>query len=127
MKRWSECVDYTNGRQVKAAPNMVAAGDPANNLDDDGRLIRLEKQLPVGYTQFIVCGISMTPKGIDDGDNIVCRPIADSDFPMKKGTFLIIKVDPAYYKMNALCMTTSCVVPLWTLNKGKRLTQSSEN
>ncbi len=98
LKRWSESVDDTNGRQVKAAPNMVAAGDPANNLDDDGRLIRLDKQLPEGYMQFIVCGISMTPKGIDDGDNLVCRPIADADFPMKKGMFLIIKVDPDYYK-----------------------------
>lgn len=98
MKRWSESVDDTNGRQVKAAPNMVAAGDPANNLDDDGRLIRLDKQLPEGYMQFIVCGISMTPKGIDDGDNLICRPIADSDFPMKKRMFLIIKVDPDYYK-----------------------------
>lgn len=77
---------------------MVAAGDPANNLDDDGHLIRLDKQLPDGYMQFIVCGISMTPKGIDDGDNLVCRPVTDHGFQVKKGMFLIIKVDPNYYK-----------------------------
>ena len=97
LKQWSKCVDDTNGRQVKAAPNMVAAGDPANNLDDDGRLIKLEKQLPEGYMQFIVCGISMTPKGIDDGDNLICRQIVNHDFLVKKGSFLIIKVDPSYY------------------------------
>lgn len=80
---------------------MVAAGDPANNLDDDGRLIKLDKQLPDGYMQFVVCGISMTPKGIDDGDNLVCRPVDDHDFPINRGMFLIIKVDPNYYKKEA--------------------------
>lgn len=77
---------------------MVAAGDPANNLDDDGRLIRLDKPLPDGYVQFVVCGISMTPKGIDDGDNLICSPVDKASFFVKEGMFLIIKVDPDYYK-----------------------------
>jgi predicted nucleic acid-binding Zn ribbon protein len=77
---------------------MVAAGDPTNNIDDDGRLIRLDKQLPDGYMQFVVCGTSMAPKGIDDGDNLVCKPVNSHDFLIKKGMFLIIKVDPNYYK-----------------------------
>lgn len=96
IKYWNEIAYGSATAQPKAAPYMVTAGDPANDLIDDGRLIHLNQKLPDGKMQFVVCGISMTPRGIEDGDNLIGRPIGDRQ-GIKEGQMLIIKVDPKYY------------------------------
>lgn len=81
----------------------VAAGDPSlpicncadRNLTDtitvDGRTIDL-----ADYESYLVCGRSMHPEGINDGDTLLARQLRYDEY--KRGDFLIIAVDYEYYK-----------------------------
>lgn len=75
----------------------VAAGDPVGEVDADDSLLKGEKLLS-GQSQFVVCGNSMSPKGIDDGDNLIGNKFDLQVDEFHEGDFLILKVDPNYYE-----------------------------
>lgn len=82
----------------KVESYLVAAGDPASSTPHYDHLIEIEKEKKEGRSQFAVCGNSMSPLGIDDGDNILANPFTPARDSIKEGDFLIVKVDPNYYE-----------------------------
>jgi len=84
-------------RSLKAPSYIVAAGDPVIPLWEDIKLFHIDDKLLDTSKQFVVCGISMMPRGIDDGDNLIADEIAINKDNLKEGQFYIIKVEPDYY------------------------------
>ena len=83
----------------------VAAGDPSmpgsNSVCDktlpetvivDGRQLNTAQ-----YEPFLVCGNSMLPQDIADGNTLLVS-VDHGDMDYSKDDFLIIRVDPEYYK-----------------------------
>lgn len=83
----------------------VAAGDPSkpssNSVCDktlpetvivDGRQLNTAQ-----YEPFLVCGNSMLPQDIADGNTLLVS-VDHDDMDYSKDDFLIIRVDPEYYK-----------------------------
>lgn len=99
LNKWLKAYNNADDANIKAPSYLVAAGDPAQNVVADGKLVPLdEEELEGNRKQFLVCGISMTPKDIDDGDRLICCPVLkNEDKQFKEGWFLVIKVDPKYY------------------------------
>lgn len=84
--------------QGKADDCCVAAGDPVSHVNKFTGLIDVKGVLlPDGLKQFVTCGNSMSPKNIDDGDNLIGRRFEMGTDRINEGDFLILKVDPEYY------------------------------
>lgn len=91
--------DILNEEQPKKAPeHCVVAGDPASGTVSCLSTINIGTKIGEDKRQFVVCGNSMSPRNIDDGDNLIASRInAESDI-IKEGDFLVVKVDPSYYE-----------------------------
>ena len=83
----------------KADDFCVAAGDPVSESKNCGGHIKLVEhdEASNGDRLFVICGNSMSPKGIDDGDNLFGRKFNLGVDTIYEGDFLILKVDPDYY------------------------------
>lgn len=82
----------------KADDCCVAAGDPVSEVNDCTGLIDINNNhFSDGLKQFVTCGNSMSPKDIDDGDNLLGRKFDMGADRINEGDFLILKVDPNYY------------------------------
>lgn len=130
--------DILNEEEVpKVESYLVAAGDPASSMPYYDHLIEIKESVKGGRRQFAVCGNSMSPLGIDDGDNILADSFAqEGGDSIREGDFLIVKVDPTYYegehpnfeyKMRCAIME---VEETWTeemiVNRLKRMNSQSE-
>lgn len=82
----------------KVESYLVAAGDPASSTPEYDHLIEIKESLKDGRMQFAVCGNSMSPLGIDNGDNVLATSFIKDNDRIKEGDFLIVKVDPSYYE-----------------------------
>lgn len=82
----------------KVESYLVAAGDPASSMPHYDHLIELEDSVRKGRKQFAVCGNSMSPLGIDDGDNVLANDFNTNNGDIREGDFLIVEVDPTYYE-----------------------------
>lgn len=84
--------------------NCVAAGDPSMPRINSVRDKVLPEIVTIGgeridtthYEPFQVCGNSMLPQEIADGNMLLVN--VSPDLTYSKGDFLIIRVDPDYYK-----------------------------
>lgn len=82
----------------------VAAGDPAVPGIFVPKIKELPSQLIIDdskidiseYETFIVCGNSMLPQNIEDGSTLLVRKYPLPKY--RKGDFLVIRVDPEYYR-----------------------------
>lgn len=82
----------------KADDCCVVAGDPVSHVNNVTGLVDVKDiQLSDGLKQFVTCGNSMSPKDIDDGDNLIGRRFEMGADKTNEGDFLILKVDPNYY------------------------------
>lgn len=78
--------------------HLVVAGDPA--FDIDGKFIPLsltanDMERVQGLEEYEVCGFSMYPCGISNGDHIYVKRTHDVTF--SSGDFLVVKVNPLDY------------------------------
>jgi len=89
---------FNESEASKVESYLVAAGDPASSMTHYDHLIELKDSVRMGRRQFAVCGNSMSPLGIDDGDNILANDFNTNTGDIREGDFLIVKVDPTYYK-----------------------------
>lgn len=91
--------DILNGEQLRKAPeHCVVAGDPASSTVSCLSPISIEASVGEGKRQFVVCGNSMSPRNIDDGDNLIASPINAGNDLISAGDFLVVRVDPTYYE-----------------------------
>ena len=91
--------DILNGEQPKKAPeHCVVAGDPASGTVSCLSTIDVGANIGEGKRQFVVCGNSMSPRNIDDGDNLITSPINAEKDIIQEGDFLVVRVDPTYYE-----------------------------
>ena len=89
---------FNESEASKVESYLVAAGDPASSMTHYDHLIELKDSVRMGRRQFAVCGNSMSPLGIDDGDNILANDFNTNTGDIREGDFLIVKVDPTYYE-----------------------------
>lgn len=86
----------------EATPEMidylVTAGDPASSALCCDYLVKLDESLLENKKQFIICGNSMSPLGIDDGANVIASPFMSDTDIVNEDDFLIVEVDPDYYE-----------------------------
>lgn len=79
----------------------VAAGDPTLGIPVTGQNPSVNEHLmearKKGKEIFKVAGSSMSPENISNGDFLVCRNIAENSYNFRKGQYVIIAVDTAYY------------------------------
>lgn len=83
--------------QTKPDDRLVAAGNPAKQLstfNDDFLLSPEDRQQLHGLRQFKVCGSSMSPCGIANGDFVYAEVIEDD---LHCDDFIIVAVDPKVY------------------------------
>lgn len=91
--------DILNEEQVTKAPDCcVVAGDPASGSISNASPINTGVTLSENKRQFVVCGNSMSPRNIDDGDNLIVSLINPLRDPINEGDYLVVKVDPTYYE-----------------------------
>ena len=91
--------DILNEEKVtKASDSCVVAGDPASGSVNDVSLINMGVTLDKNKRQFVVCGNSMSPRNIDDGDNLIVSLINPLLDQINEGDFLVVNVDPTYYE-----------------------------
>lgn len=93
-------------KEPEIRPNDVAAGDPslAISVMDSAQDILIQPVLEQhhkvldlsGYHILNVRGSSMTPKGVFNGDKLVCKEVDGSN--IGEGKFAVIAVDEDYYK-----------------------------
>ena len=105
MKNWIRQIlefgmaDLFNDKPTgMASEDVVCAGDPANSPESGNGLLKLNPEIVGNKIQKRVDGYSQSPRGIDDGDNILMSPIDATKDPVREGDFLIVKVDPDYYE-----------------------------
>ena len=89
---------FNESEASKVESYLVAAGDPASSMTHYDHLIELKDSVRMGRRQFAVCGNSMSPLGINDGDNILANDFNTNTGDIREGDFLIVKVDPTYYE-----------------------------
>lgn len=85
------------GRDVEIDDRLVAAGDPAKFLSAIDADIPIPEYVRVrveGLKPFRVCGSSMSPCGISNGDIIYAEK---TNGTLKRNDFIIVVVDPKVY------------------------------
>lgn len=89
--------DILNVDDSQNAPSyMVIAGDPVHRVDFSNKLITLSEKEKNSLAQFVIDGNSMSPLGLENGDNLLASSIRQS-YNIKEGDFLLLEVDPNYY------------------------------
>lgn len=89
--------DILNVNESLEAPDyMVIAGDPVHRVDFSNKLLKLSEEEKNGWKQFVIDGNSMSPRGLENGDNLLVSEI-DKSYIIKEGDFLLLTVDPDYY------------------------------
>ena len=88
--------DILNVDEGQKAPHyMVIAGDPVHHVDFSNKLLELTAEEKGEREQFVIDGNSMSPLGLESGDNLLVSSIVSSQ--IKEGDFLLLEVDPNYY------------------------------
>lgn len=88
--------DILNVDDGQRAPHyMVIAGDPVHRVDFSNKLLELTDEEKGNREQFVIDGNSMSPLGLESGDNLLVSLIEPSQ--ITEGDFLLLEVDPDYY------------------------------
>lgn len=88
----------------KGDMKCVAAGDPSMPAYSSTREKKLPESIIIDgiridttqYEPFKVCGNSMLPQDIADGNTLLVSVLPDTEY--RTGDFLVIRVDPEYYR-----------------------------
>lgn len=90
--------DILNVDESQKAPRyMVIAGDPVHRVDFSNKLLKLTEEEKQGWEQFVIDGNSMSPLGLESGDNLLASSISPATYTITEGDFLLLAVDPHYY------------------------------